>query len=329
MLLINILRFIVMIDIDSILKRPKAELHIHLEGSLEPEMMLKLAKRNNILLKRNNIEDIRQAYKFANLQEFLDLYYQGMSVLITERDFYDLTYAYLYKAHIDNVVHTEIFIDPQAHIVRGINLEDVFKGINRAITQAKQEFGISAYIIVCFLRHLSEKSSLLMFDKLMDFRNEFIGIGLDSSELGNPPNKFKNLFDLARKESLFLVAHAGEEAPAKYVWEAIDILGVDRIDHGNSIITDTDLIRRVVKDKIPLTMCPLSNKSLQVTLDLRLHPAKKLLEHGVIVTINSDDPSYFGGYVNENYRQLVQALNLSDCEIIQLIDNSLKSVFVK
>jgi adenosine deaminase len=318
-----------MIDLNNILRKPKAELHIHLEGSLEPEMMLKLAKRNNILLKWNNIKEIRQAYNFANLQEFLDLYYQGMSVLITERDFYDLTYSYLYKAHIDNVVHAEIFIDPQAHITRGVELSIIFNGINRAIMQAKLEFGISAYIIVCFLRHLSEKSSLIMFDKLMDYRDGFIGIGLDSSELGNPPNKFKNLFDSARKESLFLVAHAGEEAPAKYVWEAIDILGVDRIDHGNSIITDVDLIRRVVKDKIPLTMCPLSNKALQVTPDLRLHPAKKLSEHGVIVTINSDDPSYFGGYVNENYRQLVKALNLSDYEITKLIDNSLKSVFVK
>jgi len=317
-----------MIDLNSILRKPKAELHVHLEGSLEPEMMLKLAKRNNILLKWNNIEEIRQAYNFANLQEFLNLYYQGMSVLVTERDFYDLTYAYLYKAHFDNIVHTEIFIDPQAHIARRIELSVIFSGINKAIMQAKLEFGIDAYIITCFLRHLSEKSSLIMFDQLMDFRDEFIGIGLDSSELGNPPNKFKNLFNLARKENLFLVAHAGEEAPAKYVWEAIDILGVDRIDHGNSIITDVDLIRRVVKDKIPLTMCPLSNKSLQVTPDLKLHPAKKLLEQGVIVTINSDDPSYFGGYVNENYRQLVKALNLSDCDVVQLIDNSLKSIFV-
>ncbi|AXA33714.1 adenosine deaminase [Francisella adeliensis] len=312
-----------------LLAKPKAELHMHIEGSLEPKMMFKLAKRNNIPLKYKTIEEIKKAYSFNNLQQFLDLYYQGMSVLITERDFYDLTYAYLQKAADENITHTEMFFDPQAHLERKINLQNVFMGINKAIQQAEIDFGIKASLIVCFLRHLSEKSALECFEQVMNYRELFIGIGLDSSELGNPPTKFKNLFNLARKEDLFLVAHAGEEGPAEYVWQALDILGVDRIDHGNAIITDKELIQRIIKDDIALTMCPLSNKSLKVTPDLKDYPAKLLLDMGVKVTINSDDPAYFGGYLNENYKQLASSLNLTNNDINKLIQNSLDARFIK
>ena len=306
----------------------KAELHIHLEGSLEPEMMLNLANRNGVKLKYNTIEEIKLAYKFGNLQEFLDLYYQGMSALITEQDYFDLTYAYLKKAAADNVTHSEIFIDPQGHLPRGVSLSTMFNGVNAAVTQAKLDFGIQCNIIVCFLRHLSEKNALDMFDKLMDYRSNFIGIGLDSSELGNPPIKFKNLFELAKKEQLKLVAHAGEEGPASYVWDALDILGVDRIDHGNSIYSDKELIKRVAKDKIAITMCPISNRCLQVVPNLVDHKALELLNHGVIVTINSDDPAYFGGYINQNYLDLAKALSLSAKEVEILANNSLIAKFI-
>jgi len=306
----------------------KAELHMHLEGSLEPEMMLDLALKNNIQLKYNSIDEIKKAYNFNNLQEFLDLYYQGMSVLQTKSDFFDLTYAYLTKVHNDNVTHTEMFIDPQGHISRGVSLKNVFDGINEAIIEAEKNYSIKASIIVCFLRHLSETDALSAFEKIMEFRNKFIGIGLDSSEIGNPPSKFKNLFEKARKEKLRLVAHAGEEGPASYVWEALDILGVERIDHGNVILSDEVLIKRVVKDKIPLTMCPLSNKSLKVVPDLKNHQALALLNHGVRVTINSDDPAYFGGYINNNYEEITKALSLTDKEVEQLVKFSLESRFV-
>ena len=312
-----------------LLAKPKAELHMHIEGSLEPKMMFELAKRNNILLKYKTVEEIKKAYSFNNLQQFLDLYYQGMSVLITEQDFYDLTYAYLQKAADDNITHTEMFFDPQAHLERKINLQNVFMGINKAMQQAEKDFGIKASLIVCFLRHLSEKSALECFEQVMNYRKHFIGIGLDSSELGHPPTKFKNLFDMARKEDLFLVAHAGEEGPAEYVWQALDILGVDRIDHGNAIITDKELVQRIIKDDIALTMCPLSNKSLKVTPDLKDYPAKLLLDMGVKVTINSDDPAYFGGYLNENYKQLASSLNLNNHDIDKLIQNSLDARFIK
>ncbi len=312
----------------NILNQPKAELHIHLEGSLEPEMMLHLAKRNNLTLKYSSIDAIRNAYHFNNLQEFLDLYYQGMSVLKTEQDYFDLTYAYLTKAQQDHVTHAEMFMDPQAHLSRGIALNTIFDGITCAITQARQEYGIQASLIVCFLRHLSENDALKTFDQLMPFRHQFIGIGLDSSEQGNPPSKFKNLFDRARAEKLKLVAHAGEEGATDYVWEALDILGVDRIDHGNVISTDKALIQRVVADKIALTMCPLSNRSLQVAKDLRQHPAMLLLNKGVRVTINSDDPAYFGGYVNQNYQALAEALSLTAQDLEKLIHMSLAAKFV-
>ncbi|AEB28436.1 adenosine deaminase [Francisella hispaniensis] len=312
----------------NLLAMPKAELHLHIEGTLEPEMMFQLAQRNKVNLKYGSIDEIKRAYNFNNLQDFLDLYYQGMSVILTEQDFYDLTYAYLIKANQDNVTHSEIFIDPQAHLERGISLSIVFNGVTQAIKQAEKDFSIKTSIIVCFLRHLSENHALRCFEKIMDFRESFIGIGLDSSELGNPPSKFKRVFEQAKKEGLYLVAHAGEEGPVEYIWEAIDILGVDRIDHGNAILNDEALIRRVIKDNIALTMCPLSNKCLKVTSNLSDHPLAKLLEKGVKVTINSDDPAYFGGYLNENYRQIAEALKLSEAQIIRLINNSLEAKFI-
>ncbi len=312
----------------NILNSPKAELHIHLEGSLEPEMLFNLAQRNNVNLKYTSIEDLRNAYKFNNLQEFLDLYYQGMAVLQTEQDFFDLTYAYLQKAQQDNVAFTEMFFDPQAHLERGIQLSTIFNGLTNAINEARDKLNIQASLIPCFLRHLSEDNALQTFDMLMNYRDKFIGIGLDSSEMGNPPSKFKRLFDLARNEKLKLVAHAGEEGPAQYVWEAIDILGIDRIDHGNAILTDETLIKRIAKDQIGLTMCPLSNKCLKVVSNLQNHQALTLINYGVKVTINSDDPAYFGGYVNANYQALIDNLHLADSEISQLIQNSLDVKFI-
>jgi adenosine deaminase len=311
-----------------IINRPKAELHIHLEGSLEPQMMLELAKRNNVKLKYNSLVDFTKAYKFNNLQEFLDLYYLGMSVLQTEQDYFDLTYAYLARVKADNVTHCEMFFDPQAHVERGILLSTVMSGIWRAITKVHADFGIQASLIPCFLRHLSEDNALRVFDDIMNYRDKIIGIGLDSTEVGNPAVKFKNLFDRARRETLKLVAHAGEEGPADYVWQALDILGVDRIDHGDTVLSDPTLIKRIVKDKIALTMCPLSNQCLQVTPDLAKHPALQLLHHGVRVTLNSDDPAYFGGYVNQNYIALQNACNISDSDLAQLVQNSLDAKFV-
>ena len=310
------------------INNPKAELHIHLEGSLEPQMILDLAKRNNIQIKYSSLAEFARAYQFNNLQEFLDLYYLGMSVLRTENDYFDLTYAYLTRAHQDNVTHSEMFFDPQAHLERGISLDIIMSGLWRAIVQAKADYGINGSLIPCFLRHLSEDNALSVFDDLMNHRDKIIGIGLDSSELGNPPIKFKNLFNLARKEQLKLLAHAGEEGPVSYVWDALDILGVDRIDHGNAIRSDQALIQRIATDKIALTMCPLSNRCLQVVPDLSKHQAIELLNHDVCVTINSDDPAYFGGYINQNYIELATALNLTDVEINKLTENSLTAKFI-
>ncbi len=312
----------------NIIDQPKAELHIHLEGSLEPQMILNLAKRNNVKLRYTSLADFTKAYQFKNLQEFLDLYYLGMSVLQTEQDYFDLTYAYLIRANQDNVTHSEMFFDPQAHIERGVALSTVINGIWRAITKAKSDYGIHASLIPCFLRHLSEDNALRAFDEIMNYRDKIIGIGLDSTELGNPPIKFKNLFERARKEKLKLVAHAGEEGTANYVWDALDILGVDRIDHGDAILSDQTLIKRIAKEKIALTMCPLSNRCLQVIPDLANHPALELLHHGVRVTINSDDPAYFGGYVNENYIELCKALSINETDLQKLIQNSLDARFI-
>ena len=315
--------------LDYIVNTPKAELHMHLEGSLEANLMFKLAQKNDIKLPYNSLLDLKKAYSFNNLQDFLNLYYQGMSVLKDEEDFFELAYNYFKKANENKVSYVEMFIDPQAHMMRNVSLDSIFVGINRAINLAKQDFNLDVNLIICFLRHLNESDALNAFDKLMNYRKYFIGIGLDSTELGNPPSKFKNLFNIARNEGLKLTAHAGEEGPSSYVWEALDILGVDRVDHGNAIYDDLDLIKRIAKDKITLTMCPLSNQKLKVVKDLSHHQAYILLEKGVIVTINSDDPAYFGGYINQNIIELVKFGNLSFNDVKSVINNSIVSVFNK
>lgn len=315
-------------DLIKTINSPKAELHIHLEGCLEPEMILNIAKRNGIPIKHKTTNEIKDSYKFNNLKDFLNLYYQGISILKTEEDYFELTYAYLSEAHKNNITYTEMFIDPQAHIIHGVPLKNIFQGIERAIILAKKNYSINANLIVSFLRHLSQDNALKVFDQIMEFRNNFIGIGLDSSELGNPPNKFKLLFDKARIENLKLVAHAGEEGPASYVWEALDILGVNRIDHGNAICTDKELVHRIIKDQIALTMCPLSNHCLKVVSDLKNHQALTLLNQGVKITINSDDPAYFGGYLNKNFFELTKSLSLTVEDIEKLIKNSFEARFI-
>jgi len=306
----------------------KAELHIHIEGSLEPQMLLDLAKKNATLLKYKNIDEVKSAYKFKNLQEFLDLYYLGMSVLVTEDDFYNLTIAYLEKAHNNNITHAEIFFGPQVHLGHGVKFVTIINGIHRATLEATNKFNLEANLIICFLRDLPEKSALEALELALPYRDKFIGIGLDSTEIGNPPGKFKRTFELARNEGLHLVAHAGEEGPCEYIWEAIDVLGVERIDHGNKAIEDRTLVNRLVKDKIGLTMCPLSNLALHIVSDLKYHPAKALLDAGVLVSINSDDPAYFGGYINENYLQLANSQHLTASEIKQFAANSSAMKFV-
>ncbi|TXI93797.1 MAG: adenosine deaminase [Neisseriales bacterium] len=306
----------------------KAELHIHIEGSLEPEMMFELAQRNKIALPYNNVAEIRKAYQFTNLQSFLDLYYRGMGVLQTEQDFYDLMFAYLKKVTSQNVSKVEIFFDPQGHTSRNVKWNTFMQGFKRAINDAKVNLNIDANLIMCFLRHLPESDAITTFEEAMNYRDLFIGVGLDSSEVGYPPSLFKQVFKLARDAGLYLVAHAGEEGDANYVWEAIDELGVHRIDHGNNAINDLTLIKRIANDKLALTMCPLSNQRLQSVPDLSKHQLRKFMDYGVKVTINSDDPAYFGGYVNENYQALADALNLSTDEITTIAKNSLDACFV-
>ncbi len=307
---------------------PKAELHLHIEGSLEPELMFAMAKRNGVDIKYKSEDELRAAYNFNNLQEFLDLYYAGADVLLTEEDFYDLTIAYLRKAHEDNVVHTEIFFDPQTHTARGVAFDTVVKGITRALDEGKEKMGISSHLIMCFLRHLDEKSAQETLDYALDYKDKIIGVGLDSSELGNPPSKFVNVFKRAQEEDFLTVAHAGEEGPAEYVWEALNLLNVKRIDHGVQSINDKELIAELVKKQMPLTVCPLSNLKLKVVSDLKDLPLKRMLDKNMMVTINSDDPSYFGGYVNQNYLEVAQALNLSKDDILLLAKNSFTSSFL-
>lgn len=307
---------------------PKAELHLHIEGSLEPELMFAMAKKNGVKIKYNNVDELRAAYNFNNLQEFLDIYYAGADVLLTEEDFYDLTLAYLKKAHEDNVVHTEIFFDPQTHTSRGVKFDTVVNGIARALEDGKKQMNISSQLIMCFLRHLDEKSAMQDLEAALDHKDKIIGVGLDSSELGNPPNKFTNVFERAQKEGFLTVAHAGEEGPAAYVWEAIDLLNVMRIDHGVKSLDDKKLVAELVKRQIPLTVCPLSNLKLKVVADMKDHPIKRMLDKNMMVTINSDDPSYFGGYVNENYLEVARALNLTKDDILLLAKNSFTSSFL-
>lgn len=307
---------------------PKAELHLHIEGSLEPELMFKIAQRNNLKLKYNTVEELQAAYDFNNLQDFLDIYYEGAGVLLHEQDFYDMTWAYLEKAVEQGVEHTEIFFDPQTHTDRGVEFEVVINGIDRALKNAKTSLGISSKLIMCFLRHLSEDAAMEVFDMALPFKNKLAAVGLDSSEVGHPPSKFERVFARAHEEGLLTVAHAGEEGPAGYVWEALKILKVSRIDHGNHSLDDPKLVKELVKRQIPLTVCPLSNLKLKVIDNLKNHPLRNMMKLGLNVTINSDDPSYFGGYVSDNYEAIATALDLSEKEIMQLAKNSFKASFL-
>jgi adenine deaminase len=316
---------------DKIARAPKAELHIHIEGSLEPELIFALAKRNNVKLAYDSIDALRAAYAFSDLQSFLDIYYAGASVLLTEQDFYDMTMAYVERALEDHVTHTEIFFDPQTHTERGVAIETVVAGIEGALADAEAR-GLSSKLILCFLRHLSEEdalktyeSALPLFDK---YKHRLIGVGLDSSERGHPPSKFERVFEKARERGLKLVAHAGEEGPPSYVYEALDLLKVDRVDHGVRSIEDAKLVERLADERIALTVCPLSNIKLCVFDDMTKHTLKDLLDRGVAVMINSDDPAYFGGYVNANYFAIVDALKLDDAEVYTLLRNSLEASFV-
>ncbi len=307
---------------------PKAELHVHIEGTFEPELMFEIAQRNNVSLNYNSVEDLRKAYEFNSLQDFLDIYYGAANVLLHEQDFYDLTMAYLQRAHADNVVHTEIFFDPQTHTERGVSFETVINGISNALKDAKTQLGISSKLIMCFLRHLSEQSALETLEQALVHKDKIIAIGLDSSENGNPPSKFFNAFNRVREEGFFVVCHAGEEGPAEYVWEAIDLLEAERIDHGVASIHDETLMDELRDREIPLTVCPLSNLKLKVVDDLKQVPVKAFLDKGMLVTLNSDDPSYFGGYVNDNYLQTAKALNLSRNDIYTLAKNSFTASFI-
>ncbi len=308
---------------------PKVELHLHIEGSLEPELMFKLAQRNKIKIPFKSVAEVRKAYNFSNLQDFLDIYYQGMNVLQKEQDYYDLTMAYLKRVAAQNVVHTEIFFDPQGHTSRGVKFETVLNGITRALEDGEKELGISSKLIMCFLRHLPEKDALKTLKEALPYTDKIYGVGLDSSEKGHPPSKFRKVFKKAKKHGLKLVAHAGEEGPPEYVWEAIDTINVNRIDHGNRSLEDKKLVKRLVKDETPLTVCPLSNLKLCVVKDIKLHPLKKMLELGLKATINSDDPAYFGGYMNENFKAVASGLKLSKKDLETISRNSIEASFLK
>jgi adenosine deaminase len=307
---------------------PKAELHVHIEGTLEPELLFRLAQRNDIALPYASVEDLRRAYSFGNLQDFLDLYYQGMNVLRREPDFYDLTMAYLQRAAAQNVRYAEIFFDPQGHTERGVAFPTVIRGITRALKDAEQDLGITGRLILCFLRHLDETSAERTLDEALPWREHFIGIGLDSSERGYPPSKFRRVFSRAGALGLHRVAHAGEEGPPEYVYEALDLLGVERIDHGNRALEDPALVARLAREQMPLTVCPLSNLRLCVVRDMAQHPLRRMLEAGLMATVNSDDPAYFGGYVNENYDAVQRALGLSREELVTLAGNGFRAAFL-
>ena len=307
---------------------PKAELHMHIEGSLEPELIFALAQRNGITLPYASVEALRAAYAFTNLQSFLDIYYAGASVLLHEQDFYDMAWAYLERAAADHVVHTEMFFDPQTHTERGVPMAAVINGLHRACVDAQSKLGVSAQLILCFLRHLSEEAALQTLEQALPFRDKFIGVGLDSSEVGHPPEKFNNVFAKAGALGLHRVAHAGEEGPPAYIWSALDVLGVERIDHGVQSIHDPVLMQRLAAARVPLTVCPLSNQKLCVFPDLADHNIGALLDAGLCVTINSDDPAYFGGYMNENFVQTFAATGLTAQQAYQLAANSFEASFI-
>lgn len=307
---------------------PKAELHVHIEGTFEPELMFEIAQRNHIDIPYQSVEEIKQAYNFHNLQSFLDIYYAGANVLVNERDFYDLAWAYLKKCAEDRVVHTEIFFDPQTHTERGVAFEIVLNGLKRACADAKEQLGISSELIMCFLRHLSEEDAFKTLEQALPYKSDIIAVGLDSSEVGHPPSKFERVFEKAREEGFLVVAHAGEEGPPEYVWEALDLLKVNRIDHGVRSEEDPALMQRLIQEKMPLTVCPLSNLKLCVVDDMKQHNIRRLLQQGVQVTVNSDDPSYFGGYMNDNFVAIQEALDLSQDELKQLAINSFEASFI-
>lgn len=307
---------------------PKAELHVHIEGTFEPELMFAIAQRNQIQIPYKSVEEVKQAYNFHNLQSFLDIYYAGANVLVHEQDFYDLAWAYFEKCAEDHVVHTEMFFDPQTHTDRGVAFSTVINGLKRACADAKAKFGISSQLIMCFLRHLSEEAAFETLEQALPFKQDIIAVGLDSSEVGHPPAKFERVFAKARKEGFLIVAHAGEEGPPEYVWEALDLLKVNRIDHGVRSEEDEHLMARLINEKMPLTVCPLSNLKLCVVKDMKDHNIRRLLQKGAHVTVNSDDPSYFGGYMNDNFFAIQQALDLNNDELKQLAINSFEASFI-
>ena len=315
--------------IEFIKKTPKAELHLHIEGTLEPDLLFQLAKRNNIQIPFANVNEAKSAYNFSNLESFLNIFYQGSKVLIKEQDFFDLTWAYVLKCKENNVVHTEIFFDPQTHVNRGINFSIVINGIYNALLKANKELGLTSKIIMCFLRHLDETSAFAILNQALDHKDKIVAVGLDSSEIGHPPRKFERVFKKAIEKGFLTVAHAGEEGPPEYIWEALNLLKVKRIDHGVQCFRDKKLIQKLQDDQIPLTVCPLSNIKLRVFNKLKEHNLKKMLNNEMMVMVNSDDPAYFGGYVNKNLIECQAALNLSMEEVKTLIINSFKSSFLK
>ena len=307
---------------------PKAELHLHIEGTFEPELMFKLAERNGITLPYESVEALHKAYDFSELQDFLDIYYQGMNVLQTEQDFYDLTWAYLEKVSKESVRRVEIFYDPQGHVDRGVSFDTALNGIHSALLEGQKQFDISFGIIMCFLRHLDEEDAFKTLDSALAHKDKIIGVGLDSSELGHPPSKFERVFAKARAEGFHIVAHAGEEGPPEYIHEALDLLKVERIDHGNTCLKDADLVKRLVKEKMPLTVCPLSNTKLCVVDDMKNHPLPEMLKLGLKAMINSDDPAYFGGYLNENYEAVSSILGDDKETLALLARNSFTAAFI-
>jgi adenosine deaminase len=309
-------------------KLPKAELHLHIEGTLEPELMFRLAKKNSIEIPYKNIEEVKKAYSFNSLQSFLDIYYGGANVLIDESDFFDLTWEYLLTCKAQNIVHVEIMFDPQSHTKRGIKFETVINGITKALERAKNELGISSFLIMSFLRHLSQEEAFETLRESLPYKAHIIGVGLDSNELGNPPSKFKEVFEAAKKEGYKLVAHAGEEGDSSTIWQALNLLHVERIDHGIRCDEDEKLVQFLKEKQIPLTLCPLSNVKLRAVKDMKHHNILKLLNAGLMVTVNSDDPAYFGGYLNENYEALVESLDMNEDELRKLIQNSFDASFL-
>ncbi|EMA8957413.1 adenosine deaminase [Vibrio fluvialis] len=307
---------------------PKVELHLHIEGSLEPELMFDLAQRNQIAIPFSSPDEVRAAYQFSNLQSFLDIYYQGANVLIHEQDFFDLTWAYLLRCQQDNVMHTEIFFDPQTHTARGIAFETVINGITQALEKGQQELGISSQLIMCFLRHLSEADAMLTLQQALPYKDKIVGVGLDSSEQGHPPEKFQHVFRQAREAGFIAVAHAGEEGPALNIRNAIDLLGVQRVDHGVRCVEDAALVQELKQTRMPLTVCPLSNLKLKVFTEMEQHNIVDLLRQGLCVTINSDDPAYFGGYMTDNFMAVADAHPMSHQELAQFTLNAIEASFI-